>query len=181
MIDSPRSEVLTEEEHLVAELRALGIRYLSCQAAYQPQDPRAPEALLADLVRQPSARVRAATIAVLLAHPEYADAVPGALDRLPPEGRLSLRAFYLAAVLLQQEHEDRLRTLRSDRWRRLPVLAPIVADLDLPDSGTPREKLLALGREHRRHSGKAINWTGTYEQVARQLFRQWERERQWSR
>jgi hypothetical protein len=181
MVDVTELKTITEEEHLVAELCSLGIRYLSRQTAHPPAGPRAPEALLADLMRQPSARVRAATIALLLAHPEYADAVLGALDRLTPEERLGLRAFYMAAVFLQQEHEDRLRTLQIGPWRRLPVLAPVAADLDLPESGTPREKLLALGREHRRRGGRAVNWTGTYEQVARQLFRQWEKERQWNR
>ncbi len=57
------------EEELVAELDLLGIRYLSRQSSYRASQVRPPEALLADLVRQPSARVRAAVIAVLLAHP----------------------------------------------------------------------------------------------------------------
>ena len=155
MVDVTELETMTEEERLVAELCSLGIRYLSRQTAHQPAGARAPEALLADLMQQPSARVRAATIALLLAHPEFGNAVPGALEQLTAEERFNLRAFYMAAVFLQQEHEDRLRILRSGQWRRLPVLVPIVADLDLPDSGTPREKLLALGREHRRRGSRA--------------------------
>jgi hypothetical protein len=67
--------------------------------------------LLADLVRQPSGRVRAAVIAVFLSHPEYADAVLAALMRL------TLQSFYLAAVLLQQEHAPRLRPFLASRWR----------------------------------------------------------------
>ncbi len=70
------SEILTEEEKLVAELDLLGSRYLSRQTHYRSDKIRSPEALLADLVRQPSVRVRAAVIAVSLSHPEYAAAVP---------------------------------------------------------------------------------------------------------
>ena len=105
------------EEELVAELELLGVRYLSRQSSYQASRVRPPETLLADLVRQPSARVRAAVIAVLLAHPEYADAVPVALEQLLPAERLTLQSFYAAAVLLQQEHADRLRAFLGTRWR----------------------------------------------------------------
>jgi hypothetical protein len=68
--------------------------------------PIRPSALLADLVRQPSARVRNAVIAVLLAYPDYAEAVPAALERLRPAEQQTLRLFYTAAVLLQQEYTD---------------------------------------------------------------------------
>jgi hypothetical protein len=78
------SEIITAEEKLVAELELLGIRYLSRQTPYRSDKIRSPEALLADLVRQPSGRVRAAVIAVFLSHPEYANAVPAALMRLHP-------------------------------------------------------------------------------------------------
>jgi hypothetical protein len=169
-------DAITEEERIVAELRSLGIRHLTQRAANPPARPRAPDALLADLVRQPSARVRAAAIALLLAHPEYSGALPAALDRLPPEERLNLQAFYLAALFLQEEHEDRLRALQPGRWLRLQAMPHVILDLDVPGGGTPRERLSALGREHRRLAGRAVNWAGTYEQVARKLLRQWEKE-----
>ena len=137
-------EIPTEEEKLVAELDLLGIRYLSRQTPYRPDRIRSPEALLADLVRQPSARVRAVVIAVLLSHPQYAAAVPAALMRL------TLPSFYLAAVFLQQEHANRLRPFLASRWRWLPDLPEASAALNLPPKGTPRERLVALGREHRR-------------------------------
>ena len=98
----PRSYM--EEERLVAELELLGIRYLSRYTSDQAERIRPPDVLLADLVRQPSARVRAAVLAVLLAHPEYAEAVPTALQQLGPAERRTLRLFYTAAVLLQQEY-----------------------------------------------------------------------------
>jgi hypothetical protein len=114
-VDTP-----TEEEKLVAELELLGVRYLSRQSSYQASHVRSPEALLADLVRQPCARVRAAVIAVLLSHPEYASAVPVALEQLPTLGRLTLQLFYMAALLLQQEYAGRLRSFLQVRWQWLP-------------------------------------------------------------
>ena len=172
-------DTMQMEEELVAELELLGIRYLSRQSSYQASHVRSPEALLADLVRQPSARVRAAVIAVLLAHPGYADAMPAAIEGLLPVERLTLQTFYAAAVLLQQKHAHRLRELMDARSRPLPFLSEHTPELNLPDDGTPDEALASLGREHQRWSGSMVNWTGTYEQVARQLMRRWEMERQW--
>jgi hypothetical protein len=167
------------EEELVAELELLGVRYLSRQSSYQASRVRPPETLLADLVRQPSARVRAAVIAVLLAHPEYADAVPKALQHLRAAERLTLETFYAAAVLLQQEHADRLRAFLGTRWRPLPDPREATPQLNLPDDGTPSERLAWLGREHQRWSGTMVNWAGSYEQVARRLMRRWDMERRW--
>lgn len=178
MNESPEHDIETEEE-LVAELELLGVRYLSRQSSYQASRVRPSEALLADLVRQRSARVRAAVIAVLLAHPEYADAVPEALEHLRPAERLTLQSFYAAAVLLQQEHAHRLRAFLGTRWRPLPNLREATPQLNLPDDGTPSERLAWLGREHQRWSGTMVNWAGSYEQVARRLMRRWDMERQW--
>jgi hypothetical protein len=168
------------EERIVAELELLGIRYLSRQTSYRAERVRPPEALLADLIRQPSARVRAAVIAVLLAHPQYAEAVPAALEQLQPWERLTLQSFYAAAMLLQQEHASRLRSFLATRWRWLPDLHQVSAELNLPAKGTPRERLAALGREHQRRLQAMVNWPGTYEHVAEQLIRQWEIETRWN-
>lgn len=173
------SEALSEEERLVAELELLGIRYLSRQSAYQANQVRPPEVLLADLVRQPSARVRTAVIAVLLSRPEYAEAVPAALKQLRSPERLALQSFYMAAMLLQQEHANRLQAFLATRWQWLPDL--FSAELELPAKGTPRERLVLLGRKHRHWTKAAVNWVGTYEQVVHKLIHHWERETQWSR
>jgi len=165
-----------EEERLVAELALLGIRYLSRQTPDQASKARPPEILLADLVCQPSARVRAAVIAVLLAHPEYAAAVPAALERLLPRERLTLQWFYMAAVLLQQEHAPRLRPFLT-RWQWLPDL--FSAELGLPAEGRPLERLALLGSQQRHRTRAAVNWAGTYEGVAHKLIRRWEREARW--
>jgi len=169
----------TEEEKLVAELGLLGIRYLSRQSLYQPRRVRRPEVLLADLMRQPSARVRTAVIPVLLAYPDYARAVPAAVKRLQPPERLALRLFYTAALLLQQEYADQLRAFVAARWRPLPDL--FSGEFGLPPEGPPRERLALLGGVHRERTGAMLNWTGTYDNAARHLLRRWELERQWNR
>jgi hypothetical protein len=165
-----------EEERLVAELELLGIRYLSRHTSDRAERVRPPDILLADLVRQPSARVRAAVIAVLLAHPEYAEAMPAALKRLRPAERRTLRLFYTAAVLLQREYAGRLRTFVAGQW--LPDRFAV--DLGLPDTTSPRERLAALGRQHRQQAQAYVNWVGTYDSVAHRLLRSWEVEAQWN-
>jgi hypothetical protein len=164
-----------EEERIVAELGLLGVRYLSRRTSARAKRVRPPDVLLADLVRQPSARVRSAVIAVLLAHPEYAAAVPAAMERLGPAERLTLQLFYTAAVLLQQEHAEQLQRFGIDQ--RLPDR--FSAELDLPDASLPREQLAALGRQHRQRTQVCVNWTGTYESVAQHLLRSWELEARW--
>jgi len=166
-----------EEEHLVAELELLGVRYLSRRTPDQAQRVREPDVLLADLVRQPSARVRNAVIAVLLAHPEYAEAVPAALERLRPAEQQTLRLFYTAAVLLQQEYAGRLQSFVGGR--QLPDW--FADDLGLPSAVSPRERLVALGQRHRQQTQAVVNWVGTYENAARRLLHSWELEVKWNR
>jgi hypothetical protein len=169
---------IVEEERLVAELECLGIRYLSRQTGFRAEQVRLPADLLADLIRQPSARVREAVIAVLLAHPEYAGSIPEALMRLTAPEQLVLRLFYTASVLLQQQYAGMLQAFMTDQWQRLPDL--FSAELGLPIEGEPRERLVKLGQTHRRRTRAAVNWTGTYENVAHKLVRAWELERQWN-
>lgn len=169
---------LLEEDRLVAELDLLGISYLSRLGVESAVSVRPPTRLVADLVRQPSARVREALIAVLLARPELASAVPAALAELSPTEQLTLRAFYTAAVLLQQEHAEHLQSLLGARWRPLPDL--FSSDLELPTTGSARHRLAQLAQTHRRKSGAAVNWSGTYENVARNLLRRMEMERRWN-
>jgi hypothetical protein len=178
MDDKTETITVSEEEALVAELDLLGIRYLSRQSSHRADQVRAPETLLADLVQQPHARVRSAVIAVLLSHPQYAEAVPAALKRLSPRDRLTLQSLYMAAVLLQQAYADRLRPVAGERWRWLPDL--VSDELGLPTEGAPRDRLRRLDREMRHRTGTMINWMGTYEHVVRQLIRHRERRPSWS-
>ena len=59
LMQKGESMITDEEEQVVAELELLGIRYLSRQTAEAATQVRPPERLLADMVRQPSARVHA--------------------------------------------------------------------------------------------------------------------------
>ncbi len=167
------------EEQLVAELELLGVRYLSRQTAVEAMQVRPAEKLLADLVQQPSARVRAAVIAVLLAQPQYATAALAAARALAPEPRLTLKLFYTAARLLQQIYTDPLQAGLSAPWHWLPDL--FSAELGLSDSGTAHEQLTQLGKLHQRLTQRQVNWVGTYTDVARRLLRQWELEAIWNR
>lgn len=169
----------SEEERLVAELELLGVRYLSRQSAYQAVSVRPPAELLADLIRQPSARVRLAAIAVLLARPNVAEAARAAIAGLGEYEALTLRLFYTAACLLQREHAGRLRPFLTGAWHDLPDM--FSGDLGLAAAGTAGERLRELGAAHRRFTGAAVNWTGTYQDVAKRLLRRWELEQTWSR
>jgi hypothetical protein len=180
--DRDKAQAMTSyaaEEQIVAELELLGIRYLSRQTSERATRVRPPEILLADMVRQPSARVRAAVIAMLLAHPEFAEAIPAAMHNISPAEQVTLRMFYTAAVLLQQAYGDRLLPALGSHWRALPDLYS--GELGLPSSGTPRQRLTLLGKAHRRKTRVAVNWTGTYESVAQRLLRSWEVEASWNR
>lgn len=169
---------VTEEEKLVAELELLGIRYLSRATDYRSERARPPAQLLADLIRQPSARVRQSVISVLLAHPKYASAVPEALGRLSEADGVTLRLFYTAAVILQRQYADQLQQATAEEQSLLPDL--FSRELGLSATATPAVRLTALAKAHRRISGITANWAGTYDNVARKLLRRWEMERQWS-
>ena len=165
----------SREERLVAELETLGVRYLSRQEVVHVGQVRSPARFLAELIRQPNSRVRTAFIAVLLAQPALAKAVPAAMTRLKPEEQLTLKLLYTAAVVLQKKHSERLRPFLAERWQWLPDL--FSAEFDLPSSRLPDEILKALGAAHQQQTGKTLNWTGTYENVAHHLLHRWELER----
>ena len=174
---SPEMRALRAEERLVAELSNLGIGYLSRRSVTRPAPARAPSRLLADMVCQPSSRVRTALIALLLAHPEYAVHVPAALRRLPPEPAQTLKFFYTAAVILQRQYQSELQPLLGSSWLPLPHL---FAD-EFPLPTDPGQQLQALARLHQERTGQRLNWAGTYEHAARNLLRRWQMEKLWNR
>ncbi|PKO12766.1 MAG: hypothetical protein CVU39_22630 [Chloroflexi bacterium HGW-Chloroflexi-10] len=126
-------------------------------------------AVLADLVRQPSSRVRSATIALLLEHPEYAEQMPAALSKLRSKNRTTLKLYYTAAVLLQRIYQKELKQYQNNRFIELPNLyGKELLPLAAPDS---HEALIMLGRLHQELSGLQINWVGTYKNVLNHLLR----------
>jgi hypothetical protein len=168
---------LIDEERLVAELEQLGVRYLSRLTSVKARRIRSADQLLADLVQQPSSRVRAALIAVLLAHPAYGEYVPAALKQLTPEQAQTLKLFYTAAVLLQHQYAATLKTFLGKDYRWLTDF--FSAEFNLP-LAAPRERIKALAKLHQQKTGMTLNWAGTYENAARHLLRRWELERTWN-
>lgn len=165
-----------EEDQLVAELAVLGVSYLSCKN--DTDVPLRPvDLLLADIVLQPSSRVRAALIALFLAKPKYTDFISGALERLDTQSALILKLFYSAAVALQEKHADALRSLQGKDWRSLPDL--FGSELGVR-SETPQEYLRQLAQIHAEQTGVRLNWQGTYENAAHHLLRRWKMEQLWN-
>ncbi|MDO9130866.1 MAG: hypothetical protein Q7U34_13475 [Anaerolineales bacterium] len=167
---------LQAEEQLVAELKQLGVRYLSRQSDAGVVKGRAPQELLADLVRQPSSRVRVALIALLLARPDYAAHVHAALKNLTHEQAQTFKFFYTAAVCLQQQYAKTLQVFLGNHWLELPDL--FSNELEIMGN-SPTARLRALARLHVQRTGMHLNWAGTYENAARHLLRCWEMERTW--
>lgn len=164
------------EEQLVAELSKLGVGYLSRLREDSSPSLYPLHELLAKLVCQPSSRVRAAFIALLLARPDFARYVPQALKELRSKDAQTMRFFYTAAVYLQQKYAGLLRSVLKSRWRRLPDLF----SNELGVSGnSSAERLHHLAHLHAQSSGDFLNWEGTYENAARQLIHRWEVEQKW--
>jgi hypothetical protein len=167
-------ETLQSEEQIISELEGLGVRYLSRQNESGAEKAHAPQDLLGELVRQPSSRVRAALIALLLARPDYAAHVPAALAHLTPEQAQTFKFFYTAAVCLQRLYGQSLKVFLGERWLELPDTFSAELGVSGP---TPAARLRALARLHARRTGVHLNWAGTYENAARHLLRRWEMER----
>lgn len=168
---------LKNEEQVIAELEQLGIRYLSRQFEAKPNQPCAPHQLLAKLIQQPSSRVRAALISLLLAHPEYAVHVPTTLGLLQDNHLLHFKFFYTAAVYLQAQFESSLRAFMDMRYQTLPDF--FSKELRV-EGETPLAKLRSLAHLHSKWNGLHLNWAGTYQNAALHLLRRWEVEKQWN-
>ena len=169
---------IQNEERLVAELERFSVRYLSRQTDKKARRNRAPYKLMAELIQQPSGRVRTALIALLLAHPSFAEHVPAALTSLQFEQAQTLKFFYTAAVFLQSQYAAALQTFLGADWCTLPDL--FSTEFNLP-TVAPREQLKALAKLHQQKTGITLNWAGTYENAARHLLRRWELEQTWNR
>jgi hypothetical protein len=169
---------LEKEEQVVAELSLLGISYLSRLSEDFIDRPRVGWALLADLVRQPSSRVRSATIALLLEHPEYSEQMPVAIRKLHATNRMTLKLFYTAAVFLQHIHYDDLKSFQGGRFSWLPDLYS--TELNIQPDEDPNQSLVYLGKRHQDLTGIHVNWVGTYQNVFAHLINRRKMEIEWS-
>jgi len=171
MVGNAHSPELEKEEEVVAQLERLGIRYLSRLAKSSIPKDHPPQKFIAEIVKQPSARVRNAVISLFLARPEYSAYIQEALKHTNTEAALTLKFFYTAAVLLQEKYEINPTTVLPDFFR---------AEIGVTGKN-PDEKLHSLGQKHQQVSGKSINWQGTYENAAKHLLHQWELEKAWNK
>jgi hypothetical protein len=161
------------DDALCAELWRLGVHFLNCAN----DDPRslAPLDLLCGLAQSQNARVQLAIIPLLLARPEYAEALPRCAAALSGQARVRLVCYAHAAAVLQREHAERLTQLR-----RLPqwLPSPFAAELGLAVSGSQEDQLRALAQRQGALGGEDINWLATYEQAAARMLARWEWEAQ---
>jgi hypothetical protein len=168
---------MDREERLVAELQRLGIRYISRKESFQARSVRPPRRLLADLVGQPSSRVRMAIIPLLLAKPQFSDAVPAVIKDISDDEAFLMKILYTAAMYLQQIYaEQQARYLDpGDRF----LADRYSAELGLPEGLDARAALHALGQLHKTATALNINWAGTYENAVQKWLRQMALEEKW--
>jgi hypothetical protein len=171
------SKVYAQEDRVVAELAQLGVGYLSRQGTGEPPRTSSPDILIADLIRQPTSRVRVAVISLFLAHPEYAQYVPAALKSLPGRHAQILKIFYSAAFLLQKQYARSLRPFLGGTWKWLPDL--FSQELGLADV-SPKEQLKKLAQTQTELMKAELNWAGTYNSAAHQLLRRCQMEKEWN-
>lgn len=162
---------------MVAELAQLGVGYLSRQGTREPAKASSPHNLIADLIRQPTSRVRVAVIALFLAHPEYSQYVPAALNSLPGRQAQILKIFYSAAYLLQKKYARSLRPFLGGKWMWLPDLFSHELGLAAVPS---KDRLKELAQIHSELMKVELNWAGTYASAAHNLLHRWEMEKKWN-
>jgi hypothetical protein len=95
---------------------------------------------------------------------------------MAPQARTCFKCYYTAALLLQEIHRERLKTLVG----RLDVLPDLFSgELEVPGRTDPSDALRILAMRQRDLTGRSINWLGTYEHGADQLLQVLERRKQW--
>jgi hypothetical protein len=171
------SKGTAREDSVVAELAQLGVGYLSRLGTGEPPKTSSPDILIADLIRQPTSRVRVAVIALFLAHPEYAQYVPDALKSLPTKHAKILKIFYSAAFLLQKQYARSLRPFLGEKWKWLPDLFSHELGLAAVSS---KEQIQKLAQTNTELMQAELNWVGTYDSAARNLLRRWQMEKKWN-
>ena len=164
-------------DFLTAELQARGLYVLVGPLPAFPSPRLADEALVAALAQQQDARVRAALIPLFLQQPDLEKALPQALTCLLPDEQTTLKIYYTAAVILQDEVADTLRT-NIPQWQPLPDRYS--GELGVDRTRETEQQLRDLGRVHTRLTGLDINWPGTYRHAAERLIRRLRAERRWA-
>ena len=163
---------------LVDELNRLGIHFLQGGTGRLSTAPMEPALLVMKLASSDEARLRLALIPLLLQHPALAHDVRWVVMQLLPAAQVVLKCYYTAAQLLQQKYSIRLQALFG---YPTPLPDLFMAELGLSALTTPDQGLQMLAERHRRLSGRAINWLGTYEHGAQRLLTHYERRQLWQK
>ena len=165
----------TDHDSLVAQLRELGVCYLTPTDARVDETRRytAPE-LIGRLAAHPNPRLRHALIAVLIRHPELADEVRKLIDVLDPAAGVELMAHYMAAVYLQRMWRTRLGFYLDVQL--LPDLFSSELGLPSPEERHGKTGLHATAQWHAQRSPYPFNTLSSYYHVMDLLFAQLKQE-----
>ena len=164
-------------DHLAAELDRLGILFVRNDSADKGFKPLAPGVLLAGLAASNDPRLRLALIPLLLARPDYAGALPAALNDLPAAAQVVLRCYATAAVLLQAQYTAQLNAIFGQQ----PCLPDwFSADLGVPRTGPVVERLAALAECQRRLSGQTDQLERHLCSQHKSLLRFTEQQQRWA-
>jgi hypothetical protein len=174
MINNP---IQINEEVLIAKLASLGLHFVIGKTKTIPKTNLTDTELIAGLIQQSDARLRMALIALFLYRPDLETAVAPSLSTLTPNDQILLKIYYTAAVLLQRIHETRLSQLIPS-WHQLPDHFSKSLEVNTTDS--PTTQLQELSHLHRKISGVAANWSGTYQYAAKRLMTRLEKEAVWA-
>ena len=168
------TQSLARDEQLVAQLHGLGVEHLVRLQSDLPCAPLSPVHLITALAAHPQARFRSSLILLFLRRPSFSQFISEILTRLDLSAAENLRLYYQAAVYLRAELETDLRQY-SDDLSALPELFSAELGLPAPGSVPAHDALVALGDLHRRLSGRAYNWAGSYRQHIPLFLRQLKR------
>ena len=162
---------------LTAELQAHGVHFLVGQLHTPAVSRLKPAELMAGLAQQRDARVRSALIPLFLQQPQLIDTLPSALARLGAHDQMTLKVYYTAAVILQDEFASDLQR-HLPYWRSFPDRYS--DELGIDQEADNDVRLRQLGEFHARLTGLLINWTGTYRHAAMRLVQRLTQEARWA-
>ena len=166
------------EAALVAQLRNWGIRYLTGEATTEAltepvTDQVSSVQFLRELASCQNVRVRDATIALLLLHPELAPTMVDALHNTSDEQSERLATLTLATLYLQQLWQYQL-TLAFGHTPALPEQTFAFLwqkrALPAPSAFQGRWGLAALERQEQRRSGLPLTFVGDWQNQINHLL-----------
>jgi hypothetical protein len=160
-------EIVHDRDRLVLALRERGVDYLMSDAIQA--EPLSDDVLIASLAEHEDARLRSALTALFLLRPVFAERVPALVQQLTPDGRIELRARYMAAVYLQRFWRTRLEIYNLS-VPELPDLFSAELGLPTPDDMYGKPGLQALAAWHQQQHPVTYNRRVEYELVIEHII-----------